>query len=86
MDIRRLRLCSEKSALNEEANKIIKTIKQMETSLEDRQSSGTYRLENEDLKVTLPLMRCLESLKAKHNAVAKVHRERYEQVKSRFAS
>ena len=54
----------------------------MEASLEDRASSNTYQLENDELKVTIPLMRCIESLKAKHNAIAKVHRERVEQVKS----
>ena len=78
-----LMLLSEKGALTEEANRIITVIKQMEASLEDKPSNDAYKLEDDDLKITLPLLRCLESLKAKHNAVAKVHRERFEQVKSR---
>ena len=55
----------------------------MEAALEDKASSGGYRLENDELKITLPLMRCLEGLKAKHNAIAKVHREKWEEVKRR---
>ena len=62
---------------------MIKTIKQMETSLENKTSTSSYELEKDDLKVTLPLMRCIENLKSKHNAIAKVHRERFEQVQSR---
>ena len=72
----------EKGALTEDANRLIKTIKQMETSLEDKATSSSYELERDDLKVTLPLMHCLESLKIKHNSIAKVHRERLEQVQS----
>ena len=56
----------------------------MEASLEDQPANTTYKLEDDDLKITLPLLRCLETLKAKHNAVAKVHRERFEQVKSGY--
>ncbi len=73
---------SEKSELTEEANRIIKTVKQMEASLEDRTANNTYQLHDKELKVTIPLTRCLQSLKEKHNAVAKIHRERFEQVKS----
>ncbi|KAG8530317.1 uncharacterized protein KY384_004819 [Bacidia gigantensis] len=71
----------EKGQLTEEANRLIKTIRQMETSLEDKKATDEYQLENDDLKVTLPLMQCLEGLKAKYNAVAKVHRQRFEEVK-----
>lgn len=74
---------SEKSELTEEANRIIKTIKQMESSLEDRSSDNDYQLDETDLKVTAPLTRCLQSLKEKHNAIARIHRERFEQVKSK---
>lgn len=73
---------SEKSELTEEANRIIKTIKQMEASLEDSSSDNDFQLDERDLKVTAPLTRCLQSLKEKHNAIAKIHRERFEQVKS----
>ena len=72
---------AEKAELHNEANKIIKTIKQMEASLDDA-SNNQYQLDDEELKVTTPLSQCLQSLKEKHNTIAKVHRERFEQVKS----
>lgn len=71
----------EKSELTEEAHRIIKTIKQMEASLEDHKSNDTYQLDEKDLKVTVPLTRCLQGLKEKYNDIAKIHRERFEQVK-----
>ena len=77
-----LTLTSEKNEITEEAHRMIKTIKQMEASLEDRPSDDVYQLDDEDLKVTVPLTRCLQNLKERHNAVAKIHRERFEQVKS----
>ena len=73
---------SEKSELTEEAHRIIKTIRQMEASLEDDKLTTSYQLDHEDLKVTLPLTRCLQTLKEKHTTIAKLHRERFEQVKS----
>ena len=72
---------AEKAELHNEANKIIKTIKQMEASLDDS-ANDQYHLDDGDLKVTVPLTQCLHSLKEKHNAIAKIHRERFEQVKS----
>ena len=72
----------EKAELTDEAHRIIKVIKQMEASLEDHANNDQYQHEDNDLKVTIPLMRCLQILKEKHNTVAKIHRERYEQVKS----
>ena len=71
----------EKSELTEEAHRIIKTIKQMEASLEDHKPNDNYRLGEKDLKITVPLTRCLQGLKEKYNEVSKVHRERFEQVK-----
>jgi protein regulator of cytokinesis 1 len=68
--------------LTEEAYRIIKSIRQMEASLEDHKSNDNYTLEDEELKATVPLQQCIKGLKEKHNAVAKVHRERFEQVKS----
>lgn len=62
---------------------MIKTIKQMEASLEDRSPHDAYELEDKELKVTVPLTRCLQSLKEKHNTIARIHRERFEQVKSK---
>ncbi|KAL9128938.1 MAG: hypothetical protein Q9217_002492 [Psora testacea] len=72
---------TEKSELTEEANRMIRTIKQMKASLEDRSSHRECDLNDEELKVTVPLTRCLQGLKEKQNAVAKIHRERFEQVK-----
>ena len=62
---------------------MIKTIKQMEASLEDRASNDAYELEDKELNVAVPLTRCLQNLKEKHNTIAKIHRERFEQVKSK---
>jgi protein regulator of cytokinesis 1 len=73
---------SEKNELTEEAHRIIKTIKQMEASLEDFNPSNTYQLDHHDLKVTVPLTRCLQKLKEKHVTIAKIHQDRFEQVKS----
>ena len=69
--------------MTEEACKIIKTIQQMERSLADRHSHDEYALEGGDLRVYAPLSRCLKDLKEKYNGIAKIHHERYEQVKSR---
>ena len=74
---------SEKNELTEEAYAIIKSIRQMEGSLEDDKLNKDYPLEDDTLKVTLPLSRCIKNLKEKHNTIAKIHRERFEQVKSR---
>ena len=65
---------------------MIKTIKQMEACLEDRKSCEDIQLDNGELKVTMPLKRCLQRLKEKHNNIAKIHRERFEQVKSQYLS
>lgn len=54
----------------------------MEASLEDHKPNDDYPVEDEELKVTMPLSRCIKGLKEKHNAIAKVHRERFEQVQS----
>ena len=78
-----LTLDREKSELTEEAHRIIKTVRQMEASLEDEKLSNVYQLEDNDLRVTVPLTRCLQDLKEKHNSIAKLHRERFEQVKSK---
>ena len=79
----KLTIYREKNGLVEEAHRIIKTIRQMEGSLEDHKSNNDYDLEDKELKVTAPLSRCLQELKEKHNCIAKIHRERFEQVKSK---
>ncbi|KAJ9643771.1 Microtubule bundling protein [Knufia peltigerae] len=70
----------EKNELTEEAHNIIKTIKQMEASLDDEKERG-YDLDSSGLRVTFPLIDCLRDLKEKYNVVSRLHRERFEQVK-----
>ena len=57
----------------------------MEASLEDRASNDAYQLEDKELNVAVPLTRCLQDLKEKHNTIANIHRERSEQVKSKVS-
>lgn len=71
---------SEKNEMTEEAQNIIKTIKQMEASLDDEKDKG-YDLDTNGLRVTYPLIDCLRDLKEKYNVVNRLHRERFEQVK-----
>lgn len=75
---------AEKKEMLDECQKIITTIRQMEASLDDSKSSRRdYHLEDGgDLKVTYPLTRCLQVLKEKHIQISRLHRERFEQVKS----
>lgn len=75
---------SEKNEMVEEAHRIIKNIKQMEASLDDTKARHELDFEDQALKVTYPLSRCLQVLKEKHNSIAKIHRERFEQVKSGY--
>ena len=79
-----LTIHSEKSELTEEAHRTIKIIKEMEASLEDQVPNDAYKLQEEELKVTIPLTGCLQGLKEKHNTIAKIRRERFEQVKSKI--
>lgn len=65
----------------EEAKKVITTIRQMEASLDDSKHRRDYQ-DDDDLKITYPLIRCLQGLKEKHIQVGRLHRERFEQVKS----
>lgn len=55
----------------------------MEASLDDNKSRQEYQQEDGDLKITYPLLRCLQALKEKHAQISKLHRERFEQVKSK---
>lgn len=73
---------SEKNEMTEEAQRIITTIKQMEASLDDNKAHHEYEAEDEDLKITYPLTRCLQVLKEKHQQISRLHKERFEQVKS----
>lgn len=71
-------VAAEKNELTEEANQIITTIKQMEISLDDEKEGEKY--DEDELKVTYPLSRCLQQLKEKHRQISRMHRERVEQV------
>lgn len=73
---------SEKNDMTDEAQRIITTIKQMEASLDDNKANREYDPEDEDLKITFPLTRCLQVLKEKHQQISRLHKERFEQVKS----
>ena len=53
----------------------------MEKSLDDSRPDDDYESERDGLKVTFPLLDCIQYLKEKHHTIAKLHRERYEQVK-----
>ena len=68
--------------MTEDAYRIIKSISQMEASLDDIKARHELDFEDQNLKVTYPLIHCLQTLKEKHNTIAKLHRERFEQVKS----
>ena len=57
----------------------------MEASLEDQKPTGQYPVESDELKVTVPLSRCLSGLKEKYNTIARIHSERFEQVKSKIS-
>lgn len=71
--------------MSQEAQRLITTIQQMEASLGDERDSGQYELNREDLCITYPLNRCIAFLREKSEAMSKLHRERFEQVKSKFA-
>lgn len=66
----------------DEAQKMITTIRQMEASLDDSRSRREYSAEADGLEITFPLTKCLQVLKEKHIQISRLHRERFEQVKS----
>ena len=75
---------AEKKDMIEEAQKIITVIRQMECSLDDSKPRRDYQSEEDDeLKITYPLTRCLQFLKERHIQISRLHRERFEQVKSK---
>lgn len=77
---------AEKKEMIDEAQKIITTIRQMEASLDDNKPRRDYESEDDELQVTFPLTRCLQVLKEKHIQISRLHRERFEQVRSMFLS
>lgn len=50
----------------------------MERSIDDVKPDDEYEVEQD---VTYPLLACIQTLKEKHHTVAKLHRERFEQVR-----
>lgn len=76
-------MTAEKKEMVEEAQKMITGIRQMEASIDDSKPRRDYQAEeDDDLKITYPLTRCIQVLKEKHIQISRLHRERYEQVKS----
>lgn len=71
--------------MTREAQRLITTIQQMEASLGDERANGQYELNRGDLSITYPLNRCIAFLREKNEAMSKLHRERFEQVKSKLA-
>nr|OQO25601.1 hypothetical protein B0A51_09149 [Rachicladosporium sp. CCFEE 5018] len=71
-------VAKEKHDLTEEARRLIKLIRQLERSIDNAKPEDDYSAEE---SVTYPLLTCIQALKEKHHTVAKLHRERYEQVK-----
>lgn len=69
---------SEKEELIEECRKIIKSIKTIERSIHDNDIS-----DENDLRITPPLIECLRELKEKERRAIKSHAERFEAVKGK---
>lgn len=57
----------------------------MEVALDDTKPQSDDYLSDSDLQVTYPLLSCIQTLKEKHHTLSKIHRERYEEVKSAHA-
>ncbi|KAF1826908.1 uncharacterized protein K489DRAFT_309780 [Dissoconium aciculare CBS 342.82] len=74
-------VAKEKHELTEKAQSLIKTIRQMERSLDDSRPQSEFEQEADGLQITFPLITCIQRLKEKHHAISKLHRERFEQVK-----
>lgn len=79
-------MAAEKKELVDEAKKIITTIRQMEASLEGHQQRRGDCQDDQEFKITYPLNRCLQGLREKHIQIGRLHKERFEQVKSRLSS
>ncbi|KAK2871667.1 hypothetical protein FQN49_002956 [Arthroderma sp. PD_2] len=74
------RVDGEKNQMMEEAHQLKTTIKQMEASL-DGATRSSREFDSREIQISYPLNRCLEALKEKHQAVSKLHHERFKQVK-----
>ncbi|EDU48874.1 protein regulator of cytokinesis 1 [Pyrenophora tritici-repentis Pt-1C-BFP] len=71
---------NEKHEMTEEAHRLLKTIRQMEASLDDNKPNPNYEDPDDD-DITFPLTRCLQGLKERYNTISKRHQERFEQVR-----
>ena len=67
----------------EEAQKTIEAIRQMEASLDDLHPRGNHH-QDDGLKVTFPLSQCLLVLQEKYGQIRRLHKDRFEQVKSQL--
>lgn len=77
-----VRTFREKAGLEEEAQQVITSIQQLSASLEDEpRDKAAY---SKDLKITYPLRDCIDTLRERLGAVQRLHKERFEQVKSTF--
>ncbi|KAK3112101.1 Microtubule bundling protein [Teratosphaeriaceae sp. CCFEE 6253] len=74
-------VAKEKHDLTEAAQRLITTIRQMERSLDDSRLDSEFENDRDGLQISYPLLECIQALKEKHHTIAKLHRERYEQVK-----
>ncbi len=77
-------VAAEKNEMADEAQRIIATIKQMDVSMNGTKKSHEYEAEEDDLRITAPLIPCLQALKEKHLQISRRYKERFEQVKSLY--
>ncbi|EPS42391.1 hypothetical protein H072_3585 [Dactylellina haptotyla CBS 200.50] len=68
---------AEKTALVEEANKLISGIRQIHRAMDDGRRANTY----DDLVVTYPLRVCVETLKQQHNMLRSQYEQEFEDIK-----
>jgi protein regulator of cytokinesis 1 len=68
--------------MTEEGREIITAIKGMNASLDDFKSQSEFIPQDEELKISYPLVACLEMLKEKHRQVSSLYKIRTEQVQS----
>lgn len=67
------------------AQHTIAAIRQIESSLEDAPRGQSIH-KDDNLQITLPLLSCLRDLEEKHDAIKRLHQERFEEVKSETRS
>ncbi|KAK6533599.1 hypothetical protein TWF694_002536 [Orbilia ellipsospora] len=68
---------AEKTALVEEANKLISAIRQIHRAMDDGRRANEY----DDLVVTYPLRVCVETLKQQHNMLRSQYEQEFEEIK-----